>query len=345
MELVACGEQCRRLRTASGGKTMTCSDPKRRWGVILAGGDGVRLRGLTRFLCGDERPKQFCPLYGGVTLLEHAHRRAERTIRPDQLVFSLNRAHEEFYLETLSGCPSQRIVQPYNRGTAPAILSSLLVIAQKDPTAIVAVFPSDHYYSDENVFTDAVNRAFDLADAEPDSLVLIGARPYGPEVEYGYIETGAALTGRPDSFHVTGFMEKPSEEMARLLLEQNALWNTFVVVGTVLAFIEAICAAIPGLLNMFHGSPIRGGANGEMQVSEALYAHMPVSDFSRKVLSLENARLIVHRLGRVFWSDLGDCDRAVAALSRGVNEPEWAKSWRAEGRKPARVLHSVSVMA
>jgi mannose-1-phosphate guanylyltransferase len=41
-----------------------------RWGVILAGGDGVRLRPLTKLICGDDRPKQFCPLFGGRTLLE-----------------------------------------------------------------------------------------------------------------------------------------------------------------------------------------------------------------------------------------------------------------------------------
>ena len=34
----------------------------RHWGVILAGGDEVRLRSMTRSIAGDERPKQFCPL-------------------------------------------------------------------------------------------------------------------------------------------------------------------------------------------------------------------------------------------------------------------------------------------
>ena len=34
----------------------------KRWGVILAGGDGTRLQRLTRLICGDDRPKQFCPL-------------------------------------------------------------------------------------------------------------------------------------------------------------------------------------------------------------------------------------------------------------------------------------------
>src|SRR5580704_12268183 len=33
-----------------------------RWGLVLAGGDGVRLRELTQSVWGDYRPKQFCPL-------------------------------------------------------------------------------------------------------------------------------------------------------------------------------------------------------------------------------------------------------------------------------------------
>jgi len=33
-----------------------------RWAVILAGGDGTRLRSFTRHIAGDDRPKQFCPV-------------------------------------------------------------------------------------------------------------------------------------------------------------------------------------------------------------------------------------------------------------------------------------------
>jgi len=51
-----------------------------RWGIILAGGDGVRLRSLTRFICGDDRPKQFCPPLGEGTLLANAWERAERSM-------------------------------------------------------------------------------------------------------------------------------------------------------------------------------------------------------------------------------------------------------------------------
>jgi hypothetical protein len=39
------------------------------WAVVLAGGEGVRLRPLVRHLYGDERPKQFSHLLGTRTLL------------------------------------------------------------------------------------------------------------------------------------------------------------------------------------------------------------------------------------------------------------------------------------
>ena len=37
---------------------------KHHWGVILAGGDGTRLKSLTHLVSNDDRPKQFCPLLG-----------------------------------------------------------------------------------------------------------------------------------------------------------------------------------------------------------------------------------------------------------------------------------------
>jgi mannose-1-phosphate guanylyltransferase len=160
----------------------------RHWGVLLAGGDGARLRKLTRLICGDDRPKQFCPLFGHETLVEETWRRAKRSISQEQILVPLTRSHQTFYLQETGILPAQRIVQPANKGTAPPILYSLLSIEQNDDEAIVAILPCDHHYSDESAFTAALECAFDIAAKHPGSVVLLSEPPRGPEVDYGWIE-------------------------------------------------------------------------------------------------------------------------------------------------------------
>jgi mannose-1-phosphate guanylyltransferase len=55
--------------------------------VILAGGDGTRLKSLIRQITGDERPKQFCSVIGGATLLEETQRRAALQLAPERTLY------------------------------------------------------------------------------------------------------------------------------------------------------------------------------------------------------------------------------------------------------------------
>src|ERR1044071_308411 len=74
-----------------------------RWAVILAGGEGARLRSLTRAIVGDERPKQFCPILGDQTLLDQTRKRVALAVSQQQTLFVLTRTHEQFYRSHLCG--------------------------------------------------------------------------------------------------------------------------------------------------------------------------------------------------------------------------------------------------
>lgn len=172
----------------------------------MAGGDGTRLKSLTRHIAGDERPKQFCSVLGRQTLLEETQHRAVLELAPARTLYVVNRAHENFYEPILSDEPTGNLVaQPSNRGTAPAILSSLLRIAARDPQAIVAFFPSDHYISDDAKFMAQIRTALDTAATRRDLVVLLGLDPESPEVEYGWIEPAKAVHGQAKVFGVRRF--------------------------------------------------------------------------------------------------------------------------------------------
>ncbi len=304
---------------------------RRRWAVILAGGDGIRLRGLTRFISGDDRPKQFCRILGERTLLGDARERAERSVQPDRVLYTVTRAHQNYYSRELADRAPQRIVQPYNKGTAPAILSSLLHIWQIDRDATVAVMPCDHSYSDEGAFTSALESAFAVVEeTRPESVALTGVQPKGPEVEYGWIEVGGKLSFQADVFQVTGFHEKPPLPMAELLFQTGCLWNTFVMVGRASAFLKMAAEAVPGLLKALRSIHVSPDSDAETRIPDWVYDQIEPIDFSRQVLTPAARQLVTVRLPDVGWNDLGNPERVLSVLEEKNELPIWAVRWRAK---------------
>jgi mannose-1-phosphate guanylyltransferase len=51
------------------------------WAVVLAGGEGMRLRSVTRAIVGDDRPKQYVALIGADSLLRQTMARAAGSAR------------------------------------------------------------------------------------------------------------------------------------------------------------------------------------------------------------------------------------------------------------------------
>jgi mannose-1-phosphate guanylyltransferase len=303
---------------------------RHRWGVILAGGDGTRLQPLTRLACGDNRPKQFCPLLGGKTLLAQTRKRVAKTIDPDRVLFVLTKKHERFYKESLECVPGfQKIVQAHNQGTLPAILWSLLHLFHTDESALVAFFPSDHYFGNETAFMSTIERSFDFAEKEPDSVILLGAGAERPEPEYGWIEPGSVTQpgfGR-EFAPVRRFWEKPPLETAKALLAQGCLWNTFVMIGSAVGFLEMIRRAAPVLFETFQAAFPKGKPEYEERKMQVIYDGLnqfAPADFSRQVLAVSTERLLVVSCGEVGWSDLGEPRRFIAAVAGKGDENPWA---------------------
>lgn len=300
-----------------------------RWAVILAGGDGTRLRSMTRAIAGDDRPKQFCPLLGGRTLLDQTRSRVARSVLPEQTLLVVTEKHRCFFQPVAATMdPDLLVVQPESRGTAPAIVYALQRVAAQCPYAIVSLFPSDHYFADDAAFMAHVDAAYDSVEGRPQTVVLLGMTPQSAEVEYGWIEPQHSIFGDlPGSVtQVRRFWEKPSAPTAEALLGQGCLWNSFVMVGRVDALLRMTAEALRELNDAFAGVATTFGTVAETPAVRALYARLPETNFSHEVLAARAEDLTVMRVGDVGWSDLGDPSRVLSTLARAARRTEMART-------------------
>jgi len=293
------------------------------WAIILAGGAGRRLRPLTRQLTGDDRPKQYCSLFGGSTLLAATRARVGRSVAPHRTLCLVTRAHQRYYRDALADLDSGLLIeQPCDRGTAAAIAYGTARIHGVDPDAIVGFFPADHYYADPGRLHAAIVAAYDAARRHPAFVFLLGAEPDRAETDYGWIEPGEALVDTADAraFTVARFWEKPLRPIARILLERRALWNTFVMVGHVNTFRALLLLAAPRLAHKF--DPFDRSAESDASVAAEVYAALPAWDFSHDVVASRPGFFAVIPLAEVGWTDLGRPERVTAlARATGVRFP------------------------
>jgi mannose-1-phosphate guanylyltransferase len=300
-----------------------------RWAVILAGGDGTRLQSMTRAITGDNRPKQFVPVIGGTTLLEQTRRRVAHSVAPEHTFIVVTQKHRRFY-ESLAHeiSPNLLLEQPHNKGTAPAILYALLRVAARAPKAIVALFPSDHFFADDEEFMSHVDTAFDAVRAQPQTITLLGITPTGPEREYGWIEPQPSVLGNAarSITRVRRFWEKPSATLAASLMEHGCLWNSFVMVGRVDALLRMTRAALPEVYADFAAITPSFETTHERKALAELYSRIEDSNFSHEVLAARPQDLAVMRVGDVGWSDLGEPARVLATLAHMGVQSELAMS-------------------
>jgi mannose-1-phosphate guanylyltransferase len=182
----------------------------------------------------------------------------------------------------------------------------LLRIHALDSKAQIAVFPSDHHFSNDDAFIPQIRLAFSTAETRPDMVILLGIVPETPETSYGWIEPGPVVeTPYSDTVSlVKRFWEKPSKAQACSLMDSGCLWNSFIMVGTAGSFLELTRGAIPRLHDSFESIRHCFATTDEAPALSALYAGIPTSSFSNDVLSVSTQGLAVLRSDGLGWSDL-----------------------------------------
>lgn len=287
------------------------------WVLVLAAGNGNRLHSLTTAVAGVAIPKQFCSLRGGASLLEETLRRAAAVTEPSRTLTVVAAQHREWWEAPLRAMRSGNIiVQPENKGTGIGLLLPLVHLAQRDPNATLLVLPSDHFVRKKAVLTRALHQAVRLAALDRRHLYLLGLVPEEIDPELGYIvprDDGAASLTSP----VRLFVEKPSVEIARSLVEAGALYNAFILAASARALVALYAARYPGVLAQFTATAAGDALRPQDPLAaRALYPRLPSLDFSRDVLEGQEALLHVLKVPACGWSDLGTPRRVAQALNR-----------------------------
>lgn len=307
------------------------------WSIVLAGGDGRRMRPFIERWLGSPLPKQYCLFADGRSLFQRTLDRADRLTAPDRKVIVIGRTHEEPVRQQMDGRAGRLVVQPANRETAPGVFLPLTYLRACQPAATVVIHPSDHFVSPEGRFLDVLRHAALVTELLPDRLLLVAAEPDGPDTGYGWLHPGRPFGryGGHRVWGVSGFEEKPDEARARACWDAGAWWNTMVVVAKAQTLWDLGWRCLPETMRRFERLLAAIGTEDESAVLESIYREMPAANFSVDVLQRVAHRLAAVELTGVTWSDWGTPDRLVRSLRRlGIRTPFHAEQGQA-ARSPA----------
>ncbi|MDD8017938.1 MAG: sugar phosphate nucleotidyltransferase, partial [Bacteroidota bacterium] len=203
------------------------------WGIVLAGGEGKRVRRLVRERFNNDMPKQYCAFTGTRSMLQHTFSRIQKIIPPNRIAVTVSSQHFEHARNELKGITERNIfVQPFDRETGASILFPLLHICHQDPEATVAIFPSDHFVLGESRLMEYVISAATYVGRHSKLLMLLGVEAEEASTDYGWIEPEKKIAEwhGTDIYRVKRFWEKPSPLTAQRLYESRSLWNTMIMV-------------------------------------------------------------------------------------------------------------------
>ncbi|MCM1355298.1 MAG: mannose-1-phosphate guanylyltransferase [Staphylococcus sp.] len=270
-----------------------------RYCVIMCGGVGSRFWPYSREDC----PKQFIDFLGtGRSLLQMSYDRILPLVPKENIIVVTNAKYASLIREQLPDIlPSNILLEPARRNTAPCIAWAAYHIAALDPEASMIVTPSDHLITRDNVFQDCVSHGFDFVETR-DALLTLGITPTRPETGYGYIQIGQEV--ERDILKVKTFTEKPNLELAKVFLDSGEFfWNSGIFLWKASAIIDALHKYDPDLTCLFDKGLSDFGTDKENAFISANFTSCPPNSIDYAVM--EKADNVYVECVSFGWNDLG----------------------------------------
>ena len=303
------------------------------WAIVLAGGEGRRMSPAVCEWLGEDCPKQYCTFVGTRSMLQHTWDRCLHVADESRLLTVIGAGHKRYLSSHL--CRQIRgaiIEQPCARGTLPGLLLPLAQIIAQDPRAVVHIFPADHYVFPEERFARMVRASALLASCRPDRMVLMGAQPDGPELDYGWVKASAANGNRSRVLGVDSFFEKPPKQTAERLFREGGYWNTMIIAVKARLIWEVSRELFPQMMEKFEelrqlfaaARVHRVGPAALRKAVDRVYDGIVAADLSKHILQKVPERLLLLAMDQIDWSDWGRPARIADSLRRLGKEPYFA---------------------
>lgn len=270
-----------------------------RYCVIMCGGVGSRFWPYSR----TSMPKQFIDFMGtGRSLLQMTFDRLDGIVPVENFVIMTNAAYEGIVREQLPQIsPSQILLEPARRNTAPCNAWAAWHIAARNPKAKIMVASSDHLIVRQDEFRARVEDAFDFLDRH-DVLLTMGVKPNRPETGYGYIQVSDDVEGAFSL--VKTFTEKPNEELAKVFLASGEFyWNSGMFFWRAQSIIDAMRKFAPEIADIMDGGSAQMLTSAEQDYFNNNYASCPNISIDFAVME-KSENVCVERVD-IGWSDLG----------------------------------------
>ncbi len=270
--------------------------------VIMAGGSGTRLWPLSR----RKQPKHLLALLESATLFQSTVARLQGAFPVERTWVVTVQEQAAALQQQAPSIPSANYLpEPAPRGTASVVGLAAVALRHRDPEAVMAVLPSDHYIRHVALFHRLLEAAYLLA--QEGFLVTLGITPTYPATGYGYIQRGEALGIYNDlkAYRVRRFKEKPDQATARqMLAEGGHSWNSGMFVWRADAILAEIRRQMPDLATALEEIAAAWGTPQQEAVLARVWPGLRTETVDYGVMEGARQVAVIPAQG-LGWSDVG----------------------------------------